>query len=108
MNKFLKKLFLFVLLMSPSIVNAADYVVCGNNKKFPFAFATVIAIFLVIVRIVVPLFLVITGMISFVKAIISSKAEEEMDKTKKKLITNIIAAVLIIAVQIKNLIQRRK
>lgn len=95
MNKFLKKIFIFVLLMSPSIVYAADYVVCGNNKKFPFAFATVIAIFLVIVRIVVPLLLVITGMISFIKVTISSKAEEEMDKTKKKLITNILTAVII-------------
>ncbi len=95
MNKFFKKFLLFVLLMSPNIVRAADYVVCGNDKRFPFVFASFISIILVIVRIIVPLLLVIMGIISFLKVIISGKVADEMEKAKKKMVHNILAAFVI-------------
>lgn len=95
MNKVFKRVLLFVFFMSPSIVYAADYVVCGNDKKFPFVLASLIALLMVLVKIIVPLFLVITGIVSFVKVMLSGKVVDEMENAKKKLVRNILAAFAI-------------
>lgn len=82
------------LLFSPTCVLASSYMVC-NDKKFPSLFVSIISTAYTIVKIIVPIILVITGMISYFKVAISSKVDDEMKKANSKLVTNIIAAVII-------------
>jgi predicted esterase len=95
----LKKLSILVILMTPTIVFAEekvkDYIVCGNNKKFPTIVGTMISTIYVIIRILVPLLLVIFGIISFLKATIASKEEDTIDKARKTFVKNLTAAVII-------------
>ena len=91
----LVKIAIILTLLTPTIISAKEYIVCGNNKKFPTVLGTTISTLYVIIRILVPLLLVITGIISFFKATISSNADEALNKAKSKLITNIIAAIII-------------
>ena len=95
MRKRVNKVLFFLLLMMPFCVNASDYLLCGNDKKVPFVFGQVLSIVFVIIRILVPVLLVITGMISFLKATISSKVDDELQKAKKSLVNKVIAAVII-------------
>ena len=88
------KYFLILLLLCPTYVFASSYMVCGDNK-IPFLFVNIISIAFVIVKIVIPILLVITGMISYFQVTISSKPEDEIKKSNSKLVTNIIAAVII-------------
>jgi len=93
-----KKLYLILttaLLIMPEITQAAEYIICGEQKKFPLAFAKVTSNFILIIKILVPIFLVIGGMIAFFKVTISSNVEEDLKKAKDKLINRIIAAVVI-------------
>lgn len=83
------------LLIVPEITRAAEYITCGNEKKFPLAFAKVTSNFILIIKILVPIFLVIGGMIAFFKVTISSNVEEDLKKAKDKLMNRIIAAVII-------------
>lgn len=98
-KNFLNKLLILAVLISPIIVNAEeeakDYIICGNNKKFPTVIGTLISTLYVIIRILVPILLIISGIISFLKATFSSKVEESIDQAKKSLIKNIISAVII-------------
>ena len=93
--KKIKKVLLMITLLMPQIVNAADYIVCDNDKKFPYVFAQITSTAMTIIKIVIPILLVITGMISFFKVTISSNVEDEMKKAKTKLINSIIAAVVV-------------
>lgn len=79
----------------PLCVNAADFLLCGNGRKIPFVLAWGISVVYIIIRIVVPILFVITGMISFFKATLSSKTEDELQKAKKSLVSKIIAAIMI-------------
>ena len=94
-NEKIKKTLLMITLFIPQIVSAADYVVCDNDKKFPYIFAQITSTTMTIVKIVIPILLVITGMISFFKVTIASNVEDEMKKAKTKLINSIIAAVVV-------------
>lgn len=90
-----KKILMLLALLTPTIVNASDFIACGNDKKIPVVITTIISTLFVIIRIIIPLIFVITGMISFFKATIANKVEEDLKKAKDKLINNIIAAVII-------------
>lgn len=97
-KNFQKIMLFFTLLISPIIVNAEEikeYIACGNNKKFPTIIGTMISILYIVIRILVPLLLVISGIISFFKATLSSKTEDSIDKAKKSIVKNITAAVII-------------
>lgn len=95
MRRRVNKVLFFLLLMMPICVNASDYLLCGNDKKIPLVMGTVISILFTLIRILVPVLLVITGMISFLKATISSKVEDQLQKAKKSLVNKIVAAVII-------------
>ena len=95
MRNKLKLLSLLILLSIPNVAFAAKYIVCGNDRHIPYAFANIFSILMVIVRIFVPVLIVIMGMISYLKIVMSSKAEEEFKKGQKQLINSIIAAVVI-------------
>ena len=82
-------------LLLPEITFASEYIACGEDKKFPLAAAQVISIFMIIVKIVVPILLVVSGMIAFLKVTFSGNVEDEMKKAKSKLVNSIIAAVVI-------------
>lgn len=82
-------------LVIPEIIHATNYIVCGNDRRFPYVFAQLISTFMTIIKIVVPILLVVSGMISFLKVTFSSNVDEDMKKAKSKLINNIIAAVII-------------
>lgn len=99
-KKTLNKLIILLTLLTPTIVSAEEYVakeyiVCGNNKKFPTVIGTLISTVYIIIRILVPLLLVISGIVSFFKVTFSGNVEDSLDKSKKKLVTNIIAAIVI-------------
>lgn len=95
MRRKIFKAFLLFLLMMPIYVNAADYLVCGNGRKLPLVLGTGVSTVYVIIRIIVPVLFVITGMVSFFKVTLSSKVEEELQKAKKSLVNRIIAAIII-------------
>ena len=102
-NKFKKILFLSVILIIPEIAHATDYVVCGIDKKFPLVFAELTSTFMTLIKIAVPILLVISGMITFLKVTFSSNVEEDLKKAKTKLINSIIAAaVIFFAISIVN------
>jgi dienelactone hydrolase len=112
-KKILKYISVLAILISPIIVYAADeyttdeYIVCGNNRKFPTIIGQLVSTIYVIIRIIVPILLVITGIISFMKATFSSKVEESIDKAKKSLVKNIIsAAIIFFIVSILNFVIR--
>ena len=94
-KKTLNKIAILFVLLTPTIINAKEYIVCGIDKKFPTVIGTLISTIYVIIRILVPILLTITGIISFLKATFSSNVEDSLGKAKQKLITNIIAAVII-------------
>lgn len=83
------------LLIMPEIIGATEYVKCGGDNRFPLLFTNMTATFVNIIKILVPIFLVIGGMISFFKVTISSNVEEDLKKAKNTLINRIIAAVVI-------------
>ena len=95
MKKKFFKLLLFLLLLMPVYVNAADYLLCGNDKKVPLVFGQLLSIFFVIVKILVPILLVITSIISFVKALVSGKVDDELARAKQISVQRIISAVII-------------
>ena len=83
------------LLIMPEIIGATKYITCGDNKRFPLLFAQVTSNFITIIKVLVPIFLVIGGMIAFFRVTIASNVEEELKKAKDKLINRIVAAVVI-------------
>ena len=95
MKNIKKTLFALSVLIFPSVVFATDYVLCGNNRKFPLVIADIFSILFTIVKIFVPIILVFSGMISFFKVVIAGNVDDEMKKAKTKLINKIIAAVMI-------------
>ncbi len=94
MKKINFKYIFISLLFFPTSVFASSYMVCGG-KNFPSLFVNIISTAFLIVKIFVPILLVITGMISYFKVVISSNVSDEMKKANSKLVTNIIAAVII-------------
>ena len=95
MKKLFKLFFALVICSIPNIVFASEYLVCGEGKKIPLALANILSIVVTIVKIFIPILLVIGGMISFFKATVSSKVDDELKKAKDKLINSFIAAVII-------------
>ena len=91
----IKLLIAIIALSMPKIVYGAQYVVCDNDKRIPYVFASMVSTFITIIKIAVPILLVISGMISFFKVAASSNVDDEMKKAKSKLINSIIAAVVI-------------
>lgn len=83
-----------LLLLTPSMVSATEYMVCGNDKKIAAAYGTIFSTLFSFVRIIVPILFVITGIIAFLKAT-AGKSEDSIDKAKGKLIHNAIAAAMI-------------
>ena len=94
-KKSLSKISILLILLTPTIINAKEYIVCGTDKKFPTVIGTLISTVYTIIRILVPILLVISGILSFLKVTFSNNVEESLDKAKKKFITNIIAAIII-------------
>ena len=94
-NKSIKLLVAIITLAMPQIVFATKYIVCDNDKKIPYVFASMVSTFITIIKIAVPILLVISGMISFFKVASESNVDDEMKKAKSKLINSIIAAVII-------------
>ena len=94
-NKTLNKLIILLTLLTPTIINAKELIVCGGNKKFPTVIGTLISTVYTIIRILVPILLVISGIISFFKVTFAGNVEDSLDKAKKKLVTNIISAIVI-------------
>ncbi|MBP3920319.1 MAG: hypothetical protein J6D28_02010 [Bacilli bacterium] len=84
-----------VLSLTPNIAHATEYIKCGDDRYFPYALVNLVSIFFTIIKIAVPILLVISGMITFLKVTFSSNVDEDMKKAKSKLINNIIAAVII-------------
>jgi len=95
MKKIHKNILYLTLLLMPMTVKAEEYIICGNEKKIPTVFGTMISTLYVIVRILVPILLIASGIFTFFKVIIANKVDESLDKAKKKLVTNIIAAIVI-------------
>ena len=95
MKNKLKLLVSFILLSIPNGAFAAKYIICGTDKQIPYAFADIFSILIIIVKIIVPILIVIMGMISYLKIVMSSKAEEDMKKGIKQLTNSAIAAVVI-------------
>lgn len=95
MKKLFKLFFALVICFIPNVVFASEYLICGEGKKIPLALATVLSITVTIVKIFIPILLVIGGMISFFKATVSGKVDDELKKAKDKLVNSIIAAVII-------------
>ena len=91
----LKKFIVLLTLLTPTIINAKEYIVCGADKKFPTVIGTMVSTIYIIIRIIVPLLLVFSGLISFLKVTVSGNVDDSLDKAKKKFITNIITAVII-------------
>lgn len=89
------KSFLVLGLFMPSFVHATEYVICGQDMKFPSAVVNIVSSLLIIIKIFVPIALVISGMVSFFKVTFSSNVDDELAKSKSKLIRNVIAAVVI-------------
>ena len=94
-KKKILKILMILMLFTPLTINASDYILCGNNKKIPTVFGTIISTIYIILKIIVPILLVGSGIITFVKVIMDNKVDESLDKAKKKIIRNIIAAILI-------------
>ena len=90
-----KFLLAIITLAMPKIALASKYVVCDGDKKIPYAFTSVTATLVTLIKIAIPIFLVISGMIAFFKVAASSNVDDEMKKAKSKLINNIIAAVIV-------------
>lgn len=92
-----KRFIVFMVLFMPSIVFADEYLVCGYNgdRVYPLIFGTIFSTLYNLIRILVPVIFVITGIVSFLKVTVSSKADEGLGKAKEKLIRNIIAAIII-------------
>lgn len=95
MRKILKKIIFLIVLVIPEFVFASDFLVCGNERKFPLIFATIISFLYTAIKIIVPLLLVIIGMLAFIKAVFAGDSDDEMNKSKKKFITSIVAGVII-------------
>lgn len=91
----IKLLLMTAFLMMPEFICATEYIQCGGGNKFPKLFAAMTTTFMNIIKILVPIFLVIGGMVAFFKVTISSNVEEELKKAKDKLIHRIIAAAVI-------------
>lgn len=87
-----------LILMSPQIVFATEYIVCGDDKHIPKVIGDLFSALMVVVKIIVPILLVVSGMISFLKVVYSGNTDDDMKKAQKKLINNIIAAVVIFLV----------
>ena len=88
------------VLSIPSIISAEEiegtkYIVCSDNRKFPLVFAQITSLFMTLIKIAIPILLVISGMIAFLKVTFSSNVEDDLKKAKTKLVNNIIAAVII-------------
>ncbi len=86
---------ILLTLLTPTIINAKEYIVCGTDKKFPTVIATLISTAYVIIKILVPILLVISGILSFLKVTFSNNVDESLDKAKKKFVSNLIAAIII-------------
>lgn len=99
MKNIKNKIKLIILTLSlttfPQIVGATKYISCGEDTKIPYAIADIFSKLIIIVRIIIPILMVITGMISFLKVVSSSNADDDIKKAQKKLINSIIAAVII-------------
>ena len=105
MKKQSLKYLLLCFLFSPMVVHAADYIVCGSDKKFPLVFADVVSLLYTLVRIVVPILFVVVGLISFLRALFSNSIDSDLDKAKNKLVVNIIiAGVIFFVVSIINFV----
>ena len=86
---------LFLMFLIPSNIFATEYIVCGNDKYIPFALANVFSIIMTVIRIIIPILIVIMGMISYLKTVMSGKPEDDFKKSLKQLINSIIAAAVI-------------
>ena len=94
-KNYIKFLIALTILSTPNIVFATKYIVCDGEKRIPYAFASMVSTVLILIRILIPVFLVIGGMISFFKVAASSNVDEDMKKAKSKLINSITAAIIV-------------
>ena len=78
-KKNLSKILIMTTLLIPEISRAAEYIVCDNDKKFPFIFAQLTSTFITLIKILVPILLVISGMVSFLK-VRNGKKNHQMTK----------------------------
>ena len=95
MKKFFKRFLFLLLLLMPVCVNASDYLLCGNDKRFPLSVAQLVSLLFVLIKILVPILFVITGIVSFLKVLLSAKVDDELQKAKQNFINRIIAAFII-------------
>ena len=94
-NKTIAMIMIMAILILPEIASATEYLICDGNKRFPVIVAQMTSTFITIIRIAVPILLVISGMISFLKVTYASNVDDQMKKAKSKLINNIMAAAII-------------
>ena len=97
-NKKIILLILMIITILPEIVIAAEagteYLIC-DGKRIPAVIVHMSSSFMTLIKIAIPILLVISGMISFIKVTYSSSVEDEMKKAKTKLVRNILAASII-------------
>ena len=94
-KNFIKILIALLILTTPNVVFATKYIVCDGDKKIPYIIPSSVALLVTIVRIIVPILLVISGMLAFFKVAVSGNVDDAMQKAKSKLKSNIIAAIVI-------------
>lgn len=70
------------------------YVGCGGASDIPQKFSTIISLAVNIFKIVAPLILIFTGMVSLIKSLATQK-EDEIKKAQTALIRKVIATVLV-------------
>lgn len=94
-KKALNKLIITISLLTPTLVYADQYLVCGNDKRIPAIFGTILSTLLTLIKILVPIIFIITGIIAFIKASMAKDADDALNKAQGKLIRNIIVAIII-------------
>lgn len=100
-KKKMSKYFLLILLILFIFIIGINPVFAATSSELNFCSysgvrkaSKIVGIFLTIAKIVVPLIIIITGMISFTNVIISGKTED-LQNTAKQLIKKIIAGLII-------------
>lgn len=89
---------LFILVISvfyAEDVYAIDYVSCGGNHKMPLTIVNMVKLVINLIKICVPIFLIISGMVGFAKVVSSSNVDDDMKKAKSKFVNSLIAAFVV-------------
>lgn len=95
-RKIIKSLLLIIVIFMIGInvdAKQLEYVKCGAVKDIPAIAPQIFSVTIKVFKAAVPIALIISGMISIVKAVAASK-EDEINKAKSNIVRKLIAAVL--------------